>query len=124
MCDVRINENGRMVVETRELYHANALKRLGKPAKTIRGRVKMEDTSFVFEPYAEAARKPTYQKQVVVGSTTLAVTDDKVKISFMVPRHLTKNLMTLYIQSEMDEVKRRLEEDLYESIVMQKGGAA
>ena len=37
MCDVRINENGRMVVETRELYHANALKRLGKPAKTIRG---------------------------------------------------------------------------------------
>ena len=124
MCDVRINENGRMVVETRELYHANALKRLGKPAKTIRGRVKMEDTSFVFEPYAEAARKPTYQKQVVVGSTTLAVTDDKVKISFMVPRHLTKALMTLYIQSEMDEVKRRLEEDLYESIVMQKGGAA
>ena len=124
MCDVRINENGRMVVETKELYHANALKRLGKPAKTIRGRVKMEDTSFVFEPYAEAARKPTYQKQVVVGSTTLAVTDDKVKISFMVPRHLTKALMTLYIQSEMDEVKRRLEEDLYESIVMQKGGAA
>ena len=124
MCDVRINENGRMVVETRELYHANALKRLGKPAKTIRGRVKMEDTSFVFEPYAEASRKPTYQKQVVVGSTTLAVTDDKVKISFMVPRHLTKNLMLMYIQSEMDEVKRRLEEDLYESIVMQKGGAA
>ena len=132
MCDVRINENGRMVVETKELYHANALKRLGKPAKTIRGRVKMEDTSFVFEPYAEAARKPTYQKQVVVGSTTLAVTDDKVKISFMVPRHLTKALMTLYIQSEMDEVKRRLEEDLYESLVVnhksvsveEKGGAA
>ena len=124
MCDVRINENGRMVVETRELYHANALKRLGKPAKTIRGRVKMEDTSFVFEPYAEASRKPTYQKQVVVGSTTLAVTEDKVKVSFLVPRHLTKNLMLMYIQSEMDEVKRRLEEDLYESIVMQKGGAA
>ena len=117
MCDVRINENGRMVVETKELYHANALKRLGKPAKTIRGRVKMEDTSFVFEPYAEAARKPTYQKQVVVGSTTLAVTDDKVKISFMVPRHLTKNLMTLYIQSEMDEVKRRLDTDVYDSLV-------
>ena len=117
MCDVRINENGRMVVETKELYHANALKRLGKPAKTIRGRVKMEDTSFVFEPYAEASRKPTYQKQVVVGSTTLAVTEDKVKISFMVPRHLTKNLMTLYIQSEMDEVKRRLDTDVYDSLV-------
>ena len=117
MCDVRINENGRMVVETRELYHANALKRLGKPAKTIRGRVKMEDTSFVFEPYAEAARKPTYQKQLVVGGTTLAVTEDKVKISFMVPRHLTKNLMLMYIQSEMDEVKRRLDTDVYDSLV-------
>ena len=117
MCDVRINENGRMVVETRELYHANALKRLGKPAKTIRGRVKMEDTSFVFEPYAEAARKPTYKKQLVVGGTTLAVTEDKVKVSFLVPRHLSKSLMTLYIQSEIDEVKRRLDTDVYDSLV-------
>jgi hypothetical protein len=105
-----------MVVETKS-FHSAEMSRLGKPSKTIRGRVKMEDTSFVFEPYAEASRKLTYQKQVVVGGTTLAVTDDKVKISFMVPRHLTKSLMLMYVQSEMDEVKRRLEEDLYESLV-------
>ena len=117
MCDVRISENGGMVVETKS-FHSAEMSRLGKPSKTIRGRVKMEDTSFVFEPYAEATRKLTYQKQVVVGGTTLAVTDDKVKISFMVPRHLTKNLMLMYVQSEMDEVKRRLEEDLYESLVV------
>ena len=98
-------------------YHSGALERLGKPEKTIRGRVKMEDTSFVFEPYAESTRKPTYQKQVVVGSTTLAVTEDKVKVSFLVPRHLTKPLMVLYIQSEIDEVKRRLEADVYDSLV-------
>ena len=52
----------------------------------------------------------------MVGSTTLKTTKDKVYISFTVPRHLTKPLMTLYIQSEMDEVKRRLEEDLYEKL--------
>ena len=123
LCDVHVSDNGKMTVETKS-YHTNALKRLGKPEKTIRGRVKMEDTTFVFEPYAEASRKPTYQKQVVVGSTTLAVTEDKVKVSFLVPRHLTKPLMVLYIQSEIDEVKRRLEADVYESLVMQKGGEA
>ena len=122
-CDVRINENGKIMVETKDYLHTNALKRLGKPEKTIRGRVKMDDTRFIFEPYAEASRKPTYKKQVVVGSTTLAVTEDKVKISFLVPRHLTKALMTLYIQSEIDEVKRRLDTDVYDSIV-KEGGAA
>ena len=106
-----------MTVMTREYAHSGALKRLGKPEKTIRGRVKMVDTSFVFEPYAEASRKPTYQKQVVVGSTTLAVTEDKVKVSFLVPRHLTKPLMVMYIQSEIDEVKRRIEEDVYEKYI-------
>ena len=113
-----------MTVMTREYAHSGALKRLGKPEKTIRGRVKMVDTSFVFEPYAEASRKPTYKKQVVVGSTTLAVTEDKVKVSFLVPRHLTKPLMVMYIQSEIDEVKRRLETDVYDSLVAQEGGAA
>ena len=54
---------------------------------------------------------------MVVGSTTLGVTEDKVKISFMVPRHLTKPLMVMYIQSEIDEVKRRLNEDVYDSLV-------
>ena len=117
MCDVRINENGRMMVETRELYHSNALKRLGKPTKAIRGRVKMEETSFVFEPYAEQSRRPIYKKQVVIGSTTLAVAEDKVKISFMVPRHLAKNLMLMYVQGEIDEVKRRLDTDVYDTLV-------
>ena len=117
-CDVHVSENGKMTVMTREYAHSGALKRLGKPEKTIRGRVKMVDTSFVFEPYAEASRKPTYQKQVVVGSTTLAVTEDKVKVSFLVPRHLTKPLMVMYIQSEIDEVKRRLDADVYESLVV------
>ena len=116
MCDMHVSENGKMKVMTKS-YHSGALERLGKPEKTIRGRVKMEDTSFVFEPYAEASRKPTYQKQVVVGSTTLAVTEDKVKVSFLVPRHLTKPLMVLYIQSEIDEVKRRLEADVYDTVV-------
>jgi hypothetical protein len=72
---------------------------------------------FIFAPYAEGARKPTYQKQVVVGSTTLSVTEDKVKVSFMVPRHLEKRLMLLYVQSEIDEVKRRLDTDGYDSLV-------
>ena len=116
MCDMHVSENGKMKVMTKS-YHSGALERLGKPEKTIRGRVKMEGTSFVFEPYAEASRKPTYQKQVVVGSTTLAVTEDKVKVSFLVPRHLTKPLMVLYIQSEIDEVKRRLEADVYDTVV-------
>ena len=116
-CDVHISENGKMKVMTKS-YHSGALERLGKPEKTIRGRVKMEDTSFVFEPYAEASRKPTFSKTVVVGSTSLQCTEDKVKISFMVPRHLSKPLMVMYIQSEIDEVKRRLEVDVYESLVV------
>ena len=51
-----------------------------------------------------------------MGSTTLKTTKEKVYISFAVPRHLAKNLMTLYIQSEIDEVKRRIEEDVYEKL--------
>ena len=123
MCDVRVSENGKIEVATKS-FHGAEMERLGATDKAIRGRVKMMEKDFVFEPYAESTRKPTYQKQVVVGSTTLATTDDKVKISFMVPRHLTKPLMVLYIQSEIDEVKRRLEADVYESLVMQKGGEA
>ena len=122
MCDVKVSENGRIEINTKS-YHSQELERLGTPEKTIRGRVKMVEKDFIFEPYAEASRKPTYKKQVVVGSTTLAVTEDKVKISFLVPRHLTKALMTLYIQSEIDEVKRRLDTDVYDSIV-KEGGAA
>ena len=115
MCDVKVSENGRIEINTKS-YHSQELERLGTPEKTIRGRVKMVEKDFIFEPYAEASRKPTYKKQVVVGSTTVAVTEDKVKISFLVPRHLTKALMVMYIQSEIDEVKRRLALDVYDML--------
>ena len=116
MCDVRVNEDGRIEISTKS-YHSGELERLGVPEKTIRGRMKMVEKNFVFAPYAEGSRKPTYKKQVVVGSTTLAVTEDKVKVSFLVPRHLSKPLMTLYIQSEIDEVKRRLDTDVYDYLI-------
>ena len=118
MCDVKVAEDGRIEIQTKS-YHAPELARLGcppNPTHSIRGRVTKVEQSFVFAPYAEASRKPTYSKQVVVGSTTLGVTEDKVKISFMVPRHLTKALMVMYIQSEIDEVKRRLETDVYDML--------
>ena len=121
MCDVKVSEDGRIEITTKS-YHNGELERLGTPEKAIRGRVKMVEKNFVFDPYAEGSRKPTYKKQIVVGSTTLAVTEDKVKVSFLVPRHLSKPLMTLYIQSEIDEVKRRLDTDVYDTLV--KGGAA
>ena len=116
MCDVKVSQDGRIEIATKS-YHTEELQRLGKPEKAIRGRVKMVEQNFIFDPNAEGARKPTYKKQVVVGSTTLAVTEDKVKVSFLVPRHLSKPLMTLYIQSEIDEVKRRLETDVYDMLV-------
>ena len=116
MCDVKVSQDGRIEIATKS-YHAEELQRLGTPEKAVRGRMKMVEQNFVFAPYAEGSRKPTYKKQLVVGSTTLAVTEDKVKISFLVPRHLRKDIMVLYIQSEMDEVKRRLVEDVYDSLV-------
>ena len=116
-CDVKVSQDGRIEINTRGWNNA-ALERLGKPEKAIRGRVTQVEQNFIFAPYAEGSRKPTYKKQLVVGSTTLAVTEDKVKISFMVPRHLSKPLMTLYIQSEIDEVKRRLDTDVYDTLVV------
>ena len=115
-CDVKVSQDGRIEINTRGWNNA-ALERLGKPEKAIRGRVTQVEQNFIFAPYAEGSRKPTYKKQLVVGSTTLAVTEDKVKISFLVPRHLRKDIMVLYIQSEIDEVKRRLDSDVYDSIV-------
>ena len=122
MCDVKVCEDGRIEISTKS-FHSGELERLGTPEKTIRGRMKMVEKDFIFDPYAEGTRKATYQKQVVIGSTTLAVTEEKVKVSFLVPRHLSKPLMTLYIQSEIDEVKRRLDTDVYDSLVAPKGGA-
>lgn len=119
MCDVKVAEDGRIEIQTKS-YHAPELARLGcppNPTHSIRGRFTKVEQSFIFAPYAEASRKPTYSKQVVIGSTTLGVTEDKVKISFMVPRHLRRELMVMYIQSEIDEVKRRLALDVYDTLV-------
>lgn len=116
MCDVKVSQDGRIEIATKS-YHAEELQRLGTPERAVRGRLAKVDQSFIFAPYAEGSRKPTFDKKVVVGSTTLQCTEDKVKISFLVPRHLRKDIMVLYIQSEMDEVKRRLVEDVYDSLV-------
>ena len=116
MCDVKISEKGRIEINTKS-YHSAELERLGTPEKTIRGRVKMEKQNFVFEPYAEQSRKPTYKKQVVVGSTTVAVTEDKVKLSLVLSRNYSKEMLVRLIEAEMEEVLRRLEEDVYDSVV-------
>ena len=128
MCDVKVSQDGRIEIATKS-YHAEELQRLGTPEKAIRGRVTKVEQSFVFAPYAEASRKPTFDKKVVVGSTTLQRTEDKIKISFLVPRHLRKDIMVMYIQSEMDEVKRRLVTDVYDTLTdngqqPEGGGAA
>ena len=116
MCDVKVSQDGRIEIATKS-YHAEELQRLGTPEKAIRGRVTKVEQSFIFAPYAEASRKPTFEKKVVVGSTTLQCTEDKIKVSFLVPRHLRKDIMVMYIQSEMDEVKRRLVTDVYDMLV-------
>ena len=128
MCDVKVSQDGRIEIATKS-YHAEELQRLGKPEKAVRGRMKMVEHNFIFDPYAEQSRKPTFDKKVVVGSTTLQTTEDKIKISFLVPRHLRKDIMVLYIQSEMDEVKRRLVTDVYDTLTdngqqPEEGGAA
>ena len=116
MCDVHISENGKMVVTTKS-FHSNEMERLGTPEKIIRGRVKMEKQNFVFEPYAEASRRPTYTKKVVVGSTTVAVTNGSVKLSLVLSRNYTKEMLARLIESEVEEVVRRLREDLYDTII-------
>ena len=116
MCDVRISENGKIEVATK-CYHSDALARMGRLTKKLAGSLAQTDEGFTFAPYQKGSGRSPYEAQVVVGSTTLKTTKDKVYVSFAVPRHLAKNLMTLYIQSEMDEVKRRIEEDLYDKLM-------
>ena len=124
MCDVHVSENGKIEVETKS-YHSDALERLGELEKIIRGRVKMEGKSLVFEPYAEASRRPTYKKQVHVGScTTLAVTADKLKISMVMGRHMGQTRTIDFIRAEMDDILHQLEGELYDELMAQKGGAA
>lgn len=124
MCDMHVSENGKMVVATKS-FHSAELERLGTPEKIIRGRVKMEKQNFVFEPYAAQSRKPTYSKQVHVGScTTLAVTADKLKISMVMGRHMGQARTIDFIRAEMDDILHQLEGELYDELMGQKGGAA
>ena len=118
-CDVSVSQQGNIAIDPKK-YNADGMERLGVPAKSVRGRVRVADGLLKFDPYDEASRRPTFSKQVHVSSATLSVTADKVKLSFMIPRHLTKQLMLMYIQSEIDEVKRRLGEDLYDCIVSER----
>ena len=115
MCNVIVTQEGGVTIKTK--YCSAELERLGKPEKAIRGRMKMVEKDLVFEPYAEASRHPTYKKKAVVGSTTITVTDGNVKLSLVVSRNYTKEMFTRLIEAEMEEVIRRLKEDLYDAIV-------
>ena len=116
MCDVKVSQDGRIEIATKS-YHTEELQRLGTPEKAIRGRVTKVEQSFIFAPYAEASRKPIFEKKIVVSSTTLQCSENKIKVTFHVPRHLRKDLMVMYIQSEIDEVKRRLVTDVYDTLM-------
>ena len=116
MCDVMVAQDGKVEIVTKS-YHAEELARMGRLTKKLAGSLAQTDEGFVFNPYQKGTGRSPYEQQVVVGSTTLKTTKDKVYISFAVPRHLAKNLMTMYIQSEMDEVKRRIEEDVYDKYI-------
>ena len=111
MCDVKVGQDGRVDIVTKS-YHSENLARMGRLTKKLTGSLAQTDEGFAFTPYQKGSGRSPYEAQVVVGSTTLKATKDKVYISFTVPRHLTKNLMLMYVQSEVDEVKRRIEEDL------------
>ena len=47
----------------------------------------------------------------------MAVTADKVKLSLMLTRNYTKEQLLTLIDAEIQEVLRRLREDLYEELV-------
>lgn len=118
-CDVSVSQQGNIAVDPTK-YNVDGMERLGVPSKSVRGRVRVADGLIKFDPYDEASRRPTFSKQVVVGSTTISVTEDKVKIAFLVGRHMSKEIMLMYIQSEIDEVKRRLALDVYDSVVSKR----
>ena len=116
MCDVKVGQDGRVDIVTKS-YHNEEIARMGRLTKKLAGSLAQTDEGFTFVPYQKGTGKSPYEHPIVVGSTTLTATKDKVYISFAVQRHLAKNLMTLYIQSEIDEVKRRIEEDVYEKYI-------
>ena len=115
MCDVKVGQDGRVDIVTKS-YHNEEMARMGRLTKKLAGSLAQTDEGFTFAPYQKGTGRSPYEHQVVVGSTTLKATKDKVYISFAVPRHLAKDLKTMYIQSEIDEVKRRIEEDVWEKL--------
>ena len=52
MCDVKVSQDGRIEINTRDWNDA-AMERLGKPEKAIRGRVTQVEQNFIFAPYAQ-----------------------------------------------------------------------
>jgi hypothetical protein len=110
-----VAQDGKVEILTKS-YHSDQVARMGRLTKKLAGSLAQTDEGFVFNPYQKGTGRSPYEQQLVVGSTTLKTTKDKVYISFTVPRHLAKELMTLYIQSEIDEVKRRIEEDIYDKL--------
>lgn len=117
LCDVRVSQNGTIEVETKN-YNREAMDRLGVPGKVCRGRIKVVNHNIIFAPYAESARKPIYSAQVTVGSTTIAVTGEKVKLSLLMPRHMSKPQLIMFIEEEMKEVVRRIGTDVYDMLAM------
>lgn len=123
MCDVLVSENGRIEIETKN-YHREQLAALGKLDKVIPGRIKMNEANLEFEPYGKQTRKPTYQKQVRVGScSTLAVTADKLKISMVINRHMGQQRMVEFVSAEMDDILAQLEGELYDLLMASSEGS-
>ena len=117
MCDVVVSEDGRVEIGTKN-YHREQLAALGKLDKVIPGRLKMNEANLEFEPYGRQTRKPTYQKQVRVGScSTLAVTADKLKISMVINRHMGQQRMVEFVSAEMDDILAQLEGELYGQLI-------
>lgn len=122
-CDTTVSQQGSITVDPK-VYNAESMARLGKPAKAIRGRVRVDDGLIKFDPYEEGTRKPTFSRQLLVSTTMVQCTEEKVKFSFSLTRTMPKAIMLLYLQSEIDELKRRIALDVYPFIhpESQEGG--
>lgn len=116
LCKVSVSKCGNVKVETMS-YHSDQLAALGKLDRVVPGRLRMNAPNIEFEPYAKQSRKPTYQKQVRVGScSTLAVTADKLKISMVMNRHMGQQRTIEFIRAEMDDIIAQLEGELYNQL--------
>ena len=67
-CDVSVSQQGNITVDPKK-YNADAMGRLGVPAKAVRGRVRVEDGLFRFDPYGEATRNAVRRFQKNNGLT-------------------------------------------------------